>query len=490
MRRSHGFSAIGSCVIGLVLAVGPVGLPELACWQGAGLAVAQSSAPERPVAGRVTFIAGSVHAGEGLLRRPLQAGAVIHPGDVLETGAGGHLHIKTVDDGFLALRPNSRALIELFEFNPAAPSATRIRLRLNAGAIRAVSGEGAQAARQNFRLNTPVAAIGIRGTDFAVSTTDSVTRALVNRGAIVVSAFDGDCRPEGLGPCGSEFARLLSGDQAGKFLELRQGQREPALIDIRTDPRAPDQGSPPAANEPPAKAAGERSGQLVPQGGAVHAQAGLEKEISSVRPLDASPEAPVASITPIAPVIPVIPVIPVTPAIPIDPPAATARWGRWQALAGEPASVSADGFVAANGPVVAINRLYLLSVAGAQYLQVPTTGVFSFRLEAAEAYLTNTAGPAPIPAVVQSAAFTVDFGRSRFSTSLSVGVLSDTYQLRSDGVIAADGRLSGNLIYADGVTNTSVRGSLAGAQADRAAYLFERAIDTRRALVGAASWRR
>ena len=150
---------------------------------GAGLAHAQAAA-----AGEVSFVAGIVQASAGGPARDLKVGDVVSQGDALVTGATGHLHIRTVDKGFLALRPNSRARIELYEFAPGNPAGTRIRLTLDAGVMRSVSGEGAQAARQNFRLNTPVAAIGIRGTDFSVSTTDALTRAVVRSGAIVVAA--------------------------------------------------------------------------------------------------------------------------------------------------------------------------------------------------------------------------------------------------------------------------------------------------------------
>ena len=217
----------------------------LAC---CGAFAQEASRPSR--AGEVSFVAGRVLLGEGVQARTLKVGDTVQAGDLLQTGAGGHLHIKTIDGGFLALRPSSRARVDVFEFDPAQPAETRIRLVLESGVMRAVSGVGAQAARDKFRLNTPVAAIGIRGTDFTVSTTDAVTRVAVQKGEIVLAPFDEACRADALGPCTGSSMRALSAEQVGRLLELHRGQAEPRLIEVRAGSAAPDQVSPPASSEP------------------------------------------------------------------------------------------------------------------------------------------------------------------------------------------------------------------------------------------------
>ena len=223
----------------------------LAAWLLGLMACVGAFAQAGGRAGEVSFVAGRVWVGEGGSARALKVGDLLAPGDRLRTGAGGHLHIKTVDGGFLALRPSSQARIDVFEYDPARPEATRIRLVLDSGVMRAVSGSGAQAARDKFRLNTPVAAIGIRGTDFTVSTTESVTRVAVQQGEIVLAPFSADCRVDALGPCGGASMRALSADQAGRLLELHRGQTEPRLIEVRpTGTATPDQVAPPAPAEP------------------------------------------------------------------------------------------------------------------------------------------------------------------------------------------------------------------------------------------------
>lgn len=45
--------------------------------------------------------------------------------------------------------------------------------------------------RKHYRMNTPVAALGGRGTDFSVLTDANVTLAVVRGGGIVMTPFGG-----------------------------------------------------------------------------------------------------------------------------------------------------------------------------------------------------------------------------------------------------------------------------------------------------------
>ena len=111
-----------------------------------------------------------------------------------------------------------------------------MKLNLLEGTARTVSGKAAKAARHRYRLNTPIAAIGVRGTDFLVSTTASSLTALVNDGAIVVAPFSNQCLEVGLGPC-SFNAVELDGDSM-QALEFEAGMSLPRLIPVLS--RAPD----------------------------------------------------------------------------------------------------------------------------------------------------------------------------------------------------------------------------------------------------------
>ena len=134
-------------------------------------------------------------------RNDVVRGMVISVGDEIETRANGHVHIRFVDDALVSVRPNSRLRIDRYEFDANHPARSAVKFSLSEGVTRAISGGAAKAARDRFRLNTPVAAIGVRGTDFVVGATEGTTRAQVNEGAIVMAPYSDACSVDAFGPC-------------------------------------------------------------------------------------------------------------------------------------------------------------------------------------------------------------------------------------------------------------------------------------------------
>lgn len=155
------------------------------------------------------------------------ASASLKPGDTLEvgqtlvTGLSGHIHIRFADQAFVSVRPNSELKIEQYVYDQAAPENSQVKFNLVKGTSRLITGKAGQANKQGFRLNTPVAAIGIRGTDFIVQTVSDVTRVMVQQGGVRVSPFNQDCNAQALGACGGSQARDLAGNLTDAFLEVR-----------------------------------------------------------------------------------------------------------------------------------------------------------------------------------------------------------------------------------------------------------------------------
>jgi len=143
-------------------------------------------------------------------------------GDLVITGADGVVHLAFVDGALLSIRPNSELLIERYRYNQTQPSESEIKLTLLKGVVRSISGEGAHHAKDKFRLNTPVAAIGVRGTDFVVAANGEQTRAIVNAGGIVVAPFSETCAANGVGPCESNFVELFSNEQRAIFVSAQE----------------------------------------------------------------------------------------------------------------------------------------------------------------------------------------------------------------------------------------------------------------------------
>lgn len=176
--------------------------------------------------GRVLFAIGDARLANG---PALKKNDAIAPGQTIVTGANGHVHIRFIDDAFVSVRPNSSLTVAQYVYDQQNAAANRVRFELNQGVARLISGKAGQSAKDNFRVNTPVAAIGIRGTDFLVQAKDALTRVAVQQGAIVVSPFGDACSRAALGPCGGDSARELVGSLTGNYLEVK-GTAAPSLV--------------------------------------------------------------------------------------------------------------------------------------------------------------------------------------------------------------------------------------------------------------------
>jgi hypothetical protein len=104
---------------------------------------------------------------------PLAAGQKVEQGQVLATQADGELHLVTDDGAFIALRPNSRLRIERYQ--TAAAAGDQIALNLLRGALRSITGWIAKRNPAAYRVTTPSATIGIRGTDHEISLLEAAT---------------------------------------------------------------------------------------------------------------------------------------------------------------------------------------------------------------------------------------------------------------------------------------------------------------------------
>jgi hypothetical protein len=180
--------------------------------------------------GEVTLVLGVsvVHPQDGSEGMQIRRGDPVYAGDRIETQSNGHVHLRFSDDGLVSVRPNSRLQIQRYDYDPSRPSESVVKFKLEEGVTRAISGKAAKEARDQFRLNTPIAAIGVRGTDFVVSAGLDTTRARVNEGAIVLAPFSDACRVDGIGPCASN-ALELSGGALG-IAALDQSAPLPRLI--------------------------------------------------------------------------------------------------------------------------------------------------------------------------------------------------------------------------------------------------------------------
>lgn len=189
---------------------------------------AQSGWAESVAVGQVLFAIGDarIHGGS----RPLAKGDAIAVGQTIVTGSSGHVHIRFIDQAFVSVRPDTQLSVDEYLWDQAAPQNNRVKFSLFQGTSRLITGQAGQANKAGFRLNTPVAAIGVRGTDFVVNVTSEATKVTVQQGAIVMSPFGDNCSLEALGPCGGLYARQLTSQLSGGYLELNKGQGIPVFV--------------------------------------------------------------------------------------------------------------------------------------------------------------------------------------------------------------------------------------------------------------------
>ena len=183
-----------------------------------------------PVGSLSLVLGGAYLQRDGAGRQRLRAGDLLYETDVVETESNGHAHVTFVDDALVSVRPNSRLEIVEYKFDEINPETSIVKFNLTQGTARAVSGRAAEAAKDRFRLNTPVAAIGVRGTDFVVVADSNSVRAMVNQGAIVVAPFSAQCSAAGNGPCSANAVELDSGTM--QIIEFDSSLVAPRLIQL------------------------------------------------------------------------------------------------------------------------------------------------------------------------------------------------------------------------------------------------------------------
>lgn len=410
--------------------------------------------PQADIAGHVAFAHGPVQIQRSDKQAPsVQIGDPVYVGDHIYTQANAHLHLRMVDNAFVALRPESQIVIRTYEYDKAQPQASRIRIDLQHGTSRAVTGKGGQAAKHQYRFNTPLAAIGLRGTDYTVTTLGEKTSVAVAQGGVIVSPFGDGCQAAQLGPCQTPFTRELTADMRNTFMEVTPNQ-VPRLLQTNTMPTAArGQSSRRAADEPPDDA-GTR--QTIDQVAAANKQSLTEPSVNI-------PVAPERSDT-------------------------FARWGRWSALAQQlpvgSGTINQVFSQLGHYQIVTSNQAFALAYPTQISTSLPNQGQVKFELIAAEAYLKD--GPLSKAIAIKSGHLEMDFGLQTFKTELALSTtIPDAQTVQIQGGVDTFGRLQSSAEQSD----TQLQGIVLN-KGKEAAYLFEKNIRSGVFLSGATQWLR
>jgi hypothetical protein len=150
-------------------------LPPLACAQGT-----------------IQHLSGTlfVQRADGSVRL-LSERSEVRQGDTVTTERDSYAQVRFTDGAVVTLRPNTQVRLDTYRFVDAQPGNDNFALALLKGGLRKVTGLiGRRGTRAAFKLATPTATVGIRGTDFSVIHVEAGTGAApgtyftVNEGAI------------------------------------------------------------------------------------------------------------------------------------------------------------------------------------------------------------------------------------------------------------------------------------------------------------------
>lgn len=447
----------------------------------AGLAMAGAALAQAPgqAVGEVTLHIGqAVVVSSGDVSEAVRRGTLIRPGDRIETSEGGHVHIRFIDGALVSVRPTSRLVVEDYQYNAQQVAQSLVRFRLEKGVTRAISGAAAEGARDRFRLNTPLVAIGVRGTDFVVRTQFNQTIATVNQGAIVMTPFGEGCSPQAFGPCGSPAARLLSADMGNTLVEFRTSLTQPELKPFN-GVKTPEVVVASADIKAGTEVAGSRETTTAKPGvrasgyEAVAVADALVQDV--VRKAGDAPAAPpvltpptMASTPPVMLAPPELPALPVVPALPVPP--AQLAWGRWAGAAFDTTDFAMSRGDARQGRSVTVGDndfiLYRTENGSASLPGAP--GALSFGLQQSHARFTAPSGGVSA-ATVQSGTLSINFSSRLFGTALNLSsAATGPVALQANGSINSDG------MFVARSPTQAVAGAVA-LDTKSAAYLFEKA---------------
>jgi ferric-dicitrate binding protein FerR (iron transport regulator) len=152
-------------LVACLTAVSPVAAQAAASPLTHATAVAALS--ESPRIGTFKEVRMPVWIGQADKRKEAVAGEAVTMGERLSTGSSGSASLTLKDGTVLSLGPNTTLDLNQFQFNTTTQEGS-FGLNLIQGTLRVITGLLAKVNPERFRITTPTAVVGVRGTDFIV----------------------------------------------------------------------------------------------------------------------------------------------------------------------------------------------------------------------------------------------------------------------------------------------------------------------------------
>ena len=194
-----------------------------------------STAPES----RIYAVEGEVFVTQGKNpARRVTGNEVISPDTVVNTGDKGAALMKFEDGQVVSMKSNSSFQVREYHYDSKQAENSNIVFSMFKGGMRFITGAIGKERKQAFRLLTPNATIGIRGTDFMVSIVDDSIYSQVTSGDIVVANTAGTAAVSAgqaaVVASPSSLTSLISAAEipTGTFGDLPSNPVEPSAIPL------------------------------------------------------------------------------------------------------------------------------------------------------------------------------------------------------------------------------------------------------------------
>lgn len=180
-------------------------------------------------AAQIDFATGAVTAvSSSGAQRPLVKGAEISNGDTIRTGDGGRAQVRFSDGALISLQPTTEFRVDNYEFSNQPTGQEKGFFSLIKGGMRTITGLIGRSNRDNYKVTTSVATIGIRGTEYTAGLNSGGDELIVHTGEGLVEV------------CNSTGCVLLaageSGSVQGKNDKPKRTDSRPQLPPAQPDP--------------------------------------------------------------------------------------------------------------------------------------------------------------------------------------------------------------------------------------------------------------
>lgn len=162
----------------------------LLVWLMMTFGLSTATAATLPQAGTVIMTSGQVTAvGSDQENRTLSRRATVYVGDRLKTSSDAQVQLRMKDGAMISIGPESEFFIGAYSDDATGDKKDGAVLKLMQGGLRTITGSIDKA---SYRLETPVATLGIRGTVFDVFVKgDGTTTVVLRDGAVDVTGESG-----------------------------------------------------------------------------------------------------------------------------------------------------------------------------------------------------------------------------------------------------------------------------------------------------------